>query len=34
MNYIRVKKGLEPLYHTPNKPYATISKREWLELLD
>lgn len=34
MDYIRVNKGLEPLYHTINKPYVTISKSEWLELLD
>lgn len=34
MDYIRVNKGLEPLYHTLNKPYVTISKSEWLELLD
>ncbi|WP_438833054.1 hypothetical protein [Streptococcus pluranimalium] len=34
MDYIRVEKGLEPLYHTLNKPYVTISKSEWLELLD
>ncbi|HEL0696355.1 hypothetical protein [Streptococcus equi] len=34
MDYIRVEKDLEPLHHTPNKPYATISKIEWLELLD
>lgn len=34
MDYIRVNKGLEPLYHTPNKPYTIISKSEWLELLD
>ncbi|VGQ68286.1 Uncharacterised protein [Streptococcus pyogenes] len=34
MDYIRVNKGLEPLYHMLNKPYTTISKSEWLELLD
>ncbi|WP_050264969.1 hypothetical protein [Streptococcus pneumoniae] len=34
MNYIRVEKDLEPLYHTSNKIYATISKSEWLELLN
>lgn len=33
MDYIRVEKGLEPLYHTSDKPYTTISKSEWLELL-
>lgn len=33
MDYMRVKKGLEPLYHELDKPYATISKSEWLELL-
>lgn len=33
-DYIRTKKGLEPLYHTPCQPYTTISKSEWLELLD
>lgn len=32
-DYIRAKKGLEPLYHTPYQPYVTISKSEWLELL-
>ncbi|MGT2934835.1 hypothetical protein ACVR0P_02855 [Streptococcus castoreus] len=34
MDYIRVNKGLEPLYHALSKPYVTISKSEWLELLD
>lgn len=34
MDYIRTKKGLEPLYHTSSQPYTTISKNEWLELLD
>lgn len=34
IDYIRTKKGLEPLYHTSSQPYTTISKSEWLELLD
>ena len=33
MDYIRAKKGLDPLYRTPYQPYVTISKSEWLELL-
>ena len=34
MDYIRAKEGLEPLYRTPYQPYVTISKSEWLELLN
>lgn len=34
MDYIRVNKGLEPLYPKLEQPYTTISKSEWLELLD
>ena len=33
-DYIRFNKGLEPLCHTLDKPYTTISKSEWLKLLD
>ncbi|ORO41386.1 hypothetical protein B7728_01900 [Streptococcus oralis subsp. tigurinus] len=34
MDYIRFNKGLEPLYHAPDKPYTEISKSEWLKLLN
>ena len=34
MDYIRFNKGLEPLYHALDEPYTTISKSEWLKLLD
>ncbi|WP_161980446.1 hypothetical protein [Streptococcus sp. S784/96/1] len=34
MDYIRVEKDLEPLYPKLEQPYTTISKSEWLELLD
>lgn len=34
MDYIRFNKGLESLYHALDKPYTTISKSEWLKLLD
>ena len=34
MDYIRFNKGLEPLYHALDEPYPTISKSEWLKLLD
>lgn len=34
MDFIRIKKGLEPLYNELYQPYTTISKSEWLELLD
>ena len=34
MDYIRFNKGLEPLCHTLDKPYTTLSNSEWLKLLD
>lgn len=34
MDYIRFNKGLELLYHALDEPYTTISKSEWLKLLD
>ncbi|GGE36995.1 hypothetical protein [Streptococcus himalayensis] len=34
MDFIRINKGLEPLYHEIYQPYNTVSKSEWLELLD
>ena len=34
MDYIRFNKNLEPLYHALDEPYTTISKSEWLKLLD
>ena len=34
MDYIRFNKALEPLYHELDEPYTTISKSEWLKLLD
>lgn len=30
---IRVSKGLAPLHGTPEKPYRTITKSEWLETI-
>ncbi|WP_270654192.1 hypothetical protein [Streptococcus gordonii] len=34
IDYIRFNKGLEPLYHAPDEPYTTLSKSEWLKLID
>ena len=34
IDYTRVKKNLAPLYHELDNPYTTISKSEWLKILD
>ena len=31
MDYIRVNKGIKPLYHDESDPYHTISRKEWLD---
>ena len=31
MDYIRVNKGITPLYHDESDPYNTISRKEWLD---
>ena len=31
MDYIRVNKGINPLYHDESDPYRTISRKEWLD---
>lgn len=31
MDYIRVNKGIKPLYHDDSDPYRTISRKEWLD---
>lgn len=31
MDYIRVNKGIIPLYHDESDPYNTISRKEWLD---
>ena len=31
IDYIRVKKGIKPLYHDVSDPYHTITKKEWLD---
>lgn len=31
IDYIRVNKGIEPLYHDESDPYHTITKKEWLD---
>lgn len=30
IDYIRVEKGIDPLYHDESDPYRTISRKEWL----
>ena len=30
-DYIRVNKGINPLYHDESDPYHTIAKKEWLD---
>lgn len=30
-DYIRVNKGIKPLYHDDSDPYRTISRKEWLD---
>lgn len=31
IDYIRVNKGIKPLYHDDSDPYHTITKKEWLD---
>lgn len=31
IDYIRVKKGIKPLYHDDSEPYHTITRKEWLD---
>lgn len=31
MDYIRVNKGIKPLYHDDSDPYRTITRKEWLD---
>lgn len=31
MDYIRVNKGINPLYHDESDPYHTISRKDWLD---
>lgn len=31
MDYIRVNKGITPLYHDESDPYHTIPRKEWLD---
>ena len=31
IDYIRVNKGIKPLYHDDSEPYHTITKKEWLD---
>lgn len=31
MDYIRVNKGINPLYHDESDPYHTIPRKEWLD---
>lgn len=31
IDYIRVNKGIKPLYHDESDPYHTITRKEWLD---
>ena len=31
IDYIRVNKGIKPLYHDDSEPYHTITRKEWLD---
>lgn len=31
IDYIRVNKGIKPLYHDESDPYHTITKKKWLD---
>jgi hypothetical protein len=31
IDYIRVNKGIKPLYHDDSDPYHTITRKEWLD---
>ena len=31
IDYIRVNKGIKPLYHNDSDPYHTITRKEWLD---
>ena len=31
IDYIRVSKGIKPLYHDDSDPYHTITRKEWLD---
>lgn len=31
IDYIRVNKGIKPLYHDESDPYRTITRKEWLD---
>lgn len=31
MDFIRVNKGIKPLYHDDSDPYRTITRKEWLD---
>lgn len=30
LDYIRVNKGIKPLYHDESEPYHTVTRKEWL----
>ena len=31
IDYIRVNKGIKPLYHDESDPYHTVTRKEWLD---
>lgn len=31
LDYIRVNKGIKPLYHDESDPYHTVTRKEWLD---